>query len=327
MTREESADALKMMLQDVPSPAQVGAFMIAHRIRRPEPQELAGMIDTYLKLGPRLISGKQQKKPICFGMPFDGRTRTAPIYPLTALVLITAGQPVILQGGKRMPVKYGVTTQELLHGLGLPSIGLNIDKVQCGFFKNNFAFIHQPTHFPEADKLLPFREDIGKRPPVASMELLWTAHKGIHKLITGYVHIPTEARHITTLKLLGEKDFITMKGLEGGTDFSINNSTKTRIIENMKDTNILFNPKEYSLKSKDIDFKDVNEWQVQSIQALQGKGCLAKTLIWNAGIYLWLAKVSKSLPEGLSQAEKYVKSGEAIEKLFTLRRWHTDQFN
>ena len=58
MTREESADALELILKGYPSPAQIGAFMIAHRIRRPEPQELAGMVDTYRKLGPIINQSK-----------------------------------------------------------------------------------------------------------------------------------------------------------------------------------------------------------------------------------------------------------------------------
>ena len=87
MSRKESSDALKLILTAKATPAQIGAFMIAHRIRRPEPQELAGMIDTYLELGPELKSGKRQRHPICFGMPFDGRNRTTPIYPLTTLIL------------------------------------------------------------------------------------------------------------------------------------------------------------------------------------------------------------------------------------------------
>ena len=45
MSREEAADALHLMLDGVASPAQIGAFLIAHRIRRPEPQELTGMLD------------------------------------------------------------------------------------------------------------------------------------------------------------------------------------------------------------------------------------------------------------------------------------------
>ncbi len=38
MTREEAADSLNLMLRGEASPAQIGAFLIAHRIRRPEPQ-------------------------------------------------------------------------------------------------------------------------------------------------------------------------------------------------------------------------------------------------------------------------------------------------
>jgi anthranilate phosphoribosyltransferase len=88
------------MLQQEATPAQIGAFLIAHRIRRPEPQELTGMLDTYRHLGPKLQSKAGQTPPVCFCMPFDGRTRPAPIYPLTTLVLLALGQPVVLQGGE-----------------------------------------------------------------------------------------------------------------------------------------------------------------------------------------------------------------------------------
>ena len=47
MSRDEAADAMELMLQGEATPAQIGAFLIAHRIRRPEPQELTGMLDTY----------------------------------------------------------------------------------------------------------------------------------------------------------------------------------------------------------------------------------------------------------------------------------------
>ena len=96
LSREEAGHAMELMLNEEATPAQIGAFLIAHRIRRPEPQELAGMLDVYRRLGPSLHSAEPA---LCFSMPFDGRTRTAPIYPLTALALSAAGRPVVLQGG------------------------------------------------------------------------------------------------------------------------------------------------------------------------------------------------------------------------------------
>ena len=98
LTRQEAAEAMELMLDGVATPAQIGAFLIAHRIRRPEPQELTGMLDVYRRRGPVLTSSSPA---VCFGMPFDGRSRTAPIYPLTALVLAAAGLPVVVQGSDR----------------------------------------------------------------------------------------------------------------------------------------------------------------------------------------------------------------------------------
>ena len=113
LTRKESAEATKLILREEASAAQIGAFMIAHRIRRPDPEELAGMLDAYIELGPKIYSPKTHRRPIFFGMPFDGRNKTAPIYPLTTLMLSSQKQPIILHGGARMPVKYGVTHNEL----------------------------------------------------------------------------------------------------------------------------------------------------------------------------------------------------------------------
>ncbi len=45
LTRSEAATATQMMLQQEATPAQIGAFMIAHRIKRPTGIELAGMLD------------------------------------------------------------------------------------------------------------------------------------------------------------------------------------------------------------------------------------------------------------------------------------------
>jgi anthranilate phosphoribosyltransferase len=65
--------------------------------------------------------------------------------------------------------------------------------------------------------LLPVRDEIGK-PPLASLELLWTPHYGDHLLMSGFVHPPTEKRAWEALAAAGETDVLTVKGLEGYTD-------------------------------------------------------------------------------------------------------------
>ncbi len=327
MTREESAEALRLILMAKATPAQIGAFMIAHRIRRPEPQELAGMLDTYLELGPKLTSKDQQKPPFCFGIPFDGRCRTSPIYPLTSLVLLSAGHPVVLQGGKRMPIKYGVTSIELFSSLGISLEGLSIQEVQSGFDTHNFALIHQPDHFPLAETIITYRDQLGKRPPIASMELIWTSHQGDHVIISGFVHPPTEEKARKALKLLGEENLIFIKGLEGSIDLSINRSCITGQIKKGEFHRIILNPHHYSLHGDDCQWSGLDAWKKDALEALNNKGPLKNSLIWNTGACLWLAGKTNNLEEGIKTAQSQIISGKAIQTLEKLIGWQKDQFS
>ncbi|WP_320666724.1 anthranilate phosphoribosyltransferase family protein [Prochlorococcus sp. MIT 1307] len=321
LSREESAEALKIILQGQATPAQIGAFMIAHRIRRPEAQELAGMIDAYSELGPKLTSKEKQTRPICFGMPFDGRNRTVPIYPLTTLVLLSAKQPVVLQGGKRMPIKFGLTTAELFEVLGLQLTGLSIQELQTCFDENGLALIHQPDHFPLADSLIDYREELGKRPPLASMELIWTAHKGEHLLVSGFVHPPTEARAYKALALIGEKDLISIKGLEGGIDLPISRACITGRITHNQFKRTILHANDHDCSGQDIEWSNLDEWRKLAIQALENKGPFQTAVHWNAGVYLWLAGQAKSLEAGLNKADIIMRKGLAKQTLEELISW------
>ncbi len=321
MTREESSNALKLILTGIASPAQIGAFMIAHRIRRPEPQELAGMVDTYLELGPKLESQDKHRFPICLGMPFDGRKRTAPIYPLTTLVLLAAGQPVVLQGGKRMPVKYGITTNELFLALDINLANLSLEQVKNCFEQHGLAFIYQPDHFPLAEKLIYYRDEIGKRPPIASMELIWTAHQSKHLLVSGFVHTPTEERHWKALELLGETNFITVKGLEGSTDIPIGRKCTISHIQEGEINRINLNPKESTYFGKDISYESLDNWKKEATKAINNEGALHKSLIWNSGFYLWTSGISQNMNEGIKKAKYLIENGSVKKTMNELRNW------
>jgi anthranilate phosphoribosyltransferase len=319
LSREQAGEALALMLNGRVTPAQIGAFLIAHRIRRPEPQELAGMLDTYRALGPVLHG--PVRPPVCLGMPFDGRTRTAPIYPLTALVLAAAGQPVVLQGSGRMPVKYGVTAAELFACLGLDLRGLPLRSVQAGLEDHGLALLHQPDHFPLADSLIPYRDDLGKRPPVASLELLWTAHQGPHVLVSGFVHPPTEARAWEALHLAGERHIITVKGLEGSTDLPTSRACVTaRVLDGASERRIL-HPRDAGCFAADAPWLGEESWTDAALAALTGQGPLATALIWNSGCHLWFAGLAGTLAEALERARGLIGEGCALDHLRHLILW------
>ena len=178
-----------------------------------------------------------------------------------------------------MPIKYGVTTQELFKSLGLSLSGMSLNQVQSSFHENNFALIHQPDHFPLADSLISYRDQIGKRPPIASMELLWTAHEGEHLLVSGFVHPPTEERAWKSLKIAGETNAITVKGLEGSTDLSISRACITSHMKQAKCERLILHPRKYDCYGKDPIWEGLDLWKYHALNALKNKGPLVLSLI------------------------------------------------
>jgi anthranilate phosphoribosyltransferase len=314
LSRPEAALAMKKMLLAEATPAQIGAFLIAHRIRRPTGEEMAGMLDSWEEFGPRL-QPVSDVAPRVFGIPYDGRSRTAPLGLVTGLLLATVGVPVILHGGDRMPTKYGVPLMDFWRHWGADWGALDLAGVQQIFAETNLAFIYTPKHFPLAQGLVTYREQIGKRPPIATLELLWSPYAAASHLIFGYVHPPTEKTALIALELRGtELPITTVKGLEGSCDLP---HDRTVIIGTGKQTEldrILLHHQDYGISNinpplTDHTFTDLDE-------LLQGKpNDLLESAVWNGGFYLWHCGIAKDMTTGMELAKELFASGRVLQKL------------
>jgi anthranilate phosphoribosyltransferase len=317
LSRIEACQATKMMLLGEATPAQIGAFLISQRIKRPTGEELAGMLDAYDELGPKLQSVSGERPAIILGIPYDGRTRTAPISPVTALLLATVGQPVVMHGGDRLPTKYGLPIVEVFQGLGVNWTRLTLSESQLVFEQTGIGFVYTPKHFPLNNSMWEYREQLGKRPPFATMELIWCPYAGKAHVIAGFVHPPTEAMFQEALGLRGMAQFTTVKGLEGSCDLPrdrtaiIGLSTANSQIERLQ-----LAPRNYGFTSKNVSL-DSTEGILSDMRAiLLGKKIeLMETALWNGGFYLWRCGVCGNMQEGIAKAEELFSCGAVAEKL------------
>ena len=323
LTRSEAKAAMEMMLKQEATPAQIGAFMIAHRIKRPTPEELAGMLDAYDELGPSIVAENLPfDLPVTvFCHPYDGRSRTTPVSPLTALILAAARVPVVMHGGDRMPTKYGISLVEIWQGLGVDLTLLSLSQVQKLLAATGFTFIYLPQHFPLANDLVTYREQIGKRPPSATLELMWSPYQGKVHLVCGFVHPPTEERFCRAFQLRQLTNYTTIKGLEGSCDLPRSRTGIIGLGQINQDSNTYFerlhlHPKDYGFVGKDIPLESSANLIVQLQDVLKGKPTeLSKDVIWNGGFYLWRCGVCDDIAAGLVQAESMLVSGQVQEKL------------
>jgi anthranilate phosphoribosyltransferase len=318
LTRREAARGMWEMLHQEATPAQIGAFLIAHRIKRPTSEELAGMLDTYDQLGTRLKSWPNAPRVTIMGAPYDGRSRLAPVTVLTALILAAAKIPVIQHGGAVMPTKYGIPLVEIWQGLGVDFTELASDRVQNLLEKTGIGFIYLPQHFPLAHGLVTYREQIGKRPPLATVELIWPPYKGEFHLAAGFVHPPTEQFMQGALALRRVASYTLVKGLEGSCDLP---RDRTAIIsvyqsENPEIQRLKLNAKDYNLGGQEVPLESKTQLLGQMQEILQGKTSdLWQTALWNGGFYLWRCGVCDDLATGLDRAESLLASGAVTQKL------------
>lgn len=324
LSRDEAAIATRLMLTEAATPAQIGAFMIAHRIRRPTPTELAGMLDTYDALGPQIEEIDSAYPVTVFCNPYDGRARTAPITPLTALIMAAAGAPVILPGSDRMPTKMGLPTFEIFQGLGVDWSGLRLDQVKAMLAQTGLGLVYQPVHFPQAQAMVPYREQIGKRPTLATVEIMWSPYTGRSNIVSGYVHPPTEARTQDAFTQRGTKFFTTVKGLEGSCDLS---RARTGILclnqleaGTLITERLLLHPRDYGFEGADPDLVSFADLLTDYRTALAGKpNEISQSAVWNSGFYLWRIGRAECIEAGFELGRSLLQSGAVEEKLYRVK--------
>ena len=323
LTRAEAAIATEMILRQEATPAQIGAFMIAHRIKRPTGEELAGMLDAYDALGAKLAPIAASYPAIVMGVPYDGRSRTAPVTPIVALLLAAAGCPAVLHGGRRMPTKEGLPLVEIWQHLGVDWTGLSLEQVQQVFAQTYLGFVYLPTHFPLAEAIVPYREQLGKRPPFATVELFWCPYAGEAIVASGFVHPPTEEMGKVAAALRGTQRFMTIKGLEGSCDLP---RDRTCIIGIQRPDpapfeRLLLHPRDYELADTDVPLESTESVIAETQAVLKGIASpLMDSAIWSGGFFLWQSGVCSDMAAGIETAKSLLTSGAALQTLEALRK-------
>ena len=322
LTRQESAQAAQLMLSGEATPAQIGAFMIAHRIKRPKSVELAGFLDAFAQMGPTLQPISANYPALVFGLPYDGRSRTAPAQPLVALMLATFGCPVVLHGGNRMPTKYGLPLVDIWQAIGIDWTGLPLTAIQTIFEQTNLGYLHLPDHFPAAQSLVPYREQIGKRPPQATLELMWCPYAGDCQVIVGYVHPPTEGLAQGTLSAIGVPYFTTVKGLEGSSDLPRARAAIIGVHTPTGEERLVLHARDYGLGTSSETPLETEARYLSTLQdTLNGKPThLQSIALWNGGFYLWQSGVTPSFTDGIETARELLNSDRLTQQITAIQQ-------
>ena len=213
-----------------------------------------------------------------------------------------------------MPTKHGICLVELWQQLGVDWSRLTLEQSQQVFETQRLGFVYQPQHFPAAETLVTYRDQIGKRPPFATLELLWTPFTGVATTIAGYVHPPTENLLQQTCKAIGNfHRFVAVKGLEGSCDLPRNRTGIVSIdsLDGTEPERLLLHPRDFGMGGEELPCVSGEEWGRSMQAVLQGDGGdWLDACMWNGGFYLWLAGAVETIADGLEMARDLLFSGK-----------------
>ena len=120
---------------------------------------------------------------------------------------------------------------------------------------------------------------------------------------------------------MGEKNIVTIKGLEGGTDLPISRACITARTQKNQLKRLILHPRDHNYSGTELKWQNIVVWRNHALNALENKGPLKQALIWNAGIYLWIAEITNNVQEGIKKAKDLLSSGAAKGKLNQLIEW------
>lgn len=312
LTRDEAEEAMRLILTEKATPAQIGAFLIAQRVKGEAADEVIGFTRAARAVC-RHISPRVERL-IDLGLPYDGKAKMLQLAPVAALVAAAAGQPVVLHGDKNIPTKCGVGPTELLEALGVgieqspPTVERQIEDIGIGF-------LYAPRFAPAWHALTPIRHQFGLRTGLNTVEkFINPANAPI--MVAGFFHMNYLQRMRSPLQELSTEGWI-VQGVGGSIECRPGRATRVVPADSEAET-LVIDSEPLGIDGRG-DISAPKESAIHATAALQvlanQPGDARDTVVLTAAVLLLLGNRADNLRKGVALAEETLASGAARRRL------------
>ena len=277
---DEACEAVTQILQNKPTQAQMGAFLIAWRTKLESQDEFKGAI----KALKSFMKFKKIDDSIELGYNFDGRNNNPYLFPLYENILNNFFQKnkdvrrlnFVISGDLLQPTKKGITTKDIFK---------NFDEGQYLHYFDRVEYLN------ELSAITPLRHEFGLRTAFNTVEK--ALNPGLSEYaVVGAFHKPYVSKYIDMYEEYF-KDMTVIRGSEG--DIEIFKDSK---FWQKKDDQIV--EVEFSLKDFGINYDRIfeNLTLEENLNILRNyDDDILKLAKFNVALYLLFAKRVDSLDE------------------------------
>ncbi|MGB0386243.1 MAG: anthranilate phosphoribosyltransferase [Ardenticatenaceae bacterium] len=315
LTYDEAKDAMRLILQGRAAEAQVGAFLIAQRVKGEAVDEILGFRDVVREEFMRPISPRVEGL-LDLATPYDGKAKTAQLAPAIAIVLAEAGVPVVLHGDEGIPTKEGIGPGLVLQALGVES-ALEGKEVEQMIEKTGFGFLHAKQFMPAWHNLIRIRRLFGLRTVLNTVEKLFNPANAPYQ-ISGFFH----ANYIKRIRATqsGQQASWMVQGEEGSIEMRPGRRTPIYALSAQDD--LILDTDRLGLPPQERELIEPNTALHAQLNAsvLAGQASpAADQVALTAGTILTLLGAASELTDGIRRAQHILTSGAAQRRLDLVR--------
>ena len=313
LSREQMYDVFLRLMSGETSDAQIGAFLVALRIKGESIGEITGAVEVMRELASGVdVSGEGLVDIVGTG---GDESNLFNVSTVSSFVVAAAGGRVAKHGNRSVSSKSGAA--DLLEEAGV-NLNISADQVAACVDKVGIGFMFAPAHHSAMKYAIGPRKELGMR-TIFNILGPMTNPAGVKRQLIGVYDKALCRPMAEVLGHLGAEHIMVVSSADGLDEISIAAETHVAEYKNGHLNEYILLPEDYfgfrqSLKG--LSVTNAKESLEMIVSALNGGASTAADLIaLNAGAALYVAGCVESVKEGVVMAQKSISSGAARAKI------------
>ncbi len=318
LTREEASRGFDRMMSGEATPSQMGAFLMALRVRGETVDEITGAVTAMRDKMLRVDAPPNAVDVVGTGGDASGSYN---ISTCAAFIVAGAGVPVAKHGNRALSSRSGAA--DVLGALGV-KIELTPGGVARCIRDAGIGFMFAPAHHPAMKNVGPTRVELGTRTIFNLLGPL-SNPAGVKRQMVGVFSRQWVEPLAQVLKNLGSECAWVVHGSDGLDEITIAGTTYVAALENGAVRNFEIVPEEFGVarvRPEALRGGDAADNALALRAVLKGQsGPFRDVAVLNAAAALVVAGRAKDLKQGRAIAIQSIDSGEAnatLDRLITV---------
>jgi anthranilate phosphoribosyltransferase len=319
LTEAEMVAAMNRIMEGEATPAQIGGFLTALRLKGETVEEITGAARVMREKALKVKCEAPIVIDTC-GTGGDG-SNTFNISTTAAFIVAAAGLPVAKHGNRAMSSKCG--SADLLEALGI-KVDLPPEKIEQCLQKAGIGFMFAPVFHQSMKHAVGPRRELGFR-TIFNMLGPLTNPAGANCQLMGVYKADLTDTLTEVLRRLETKRAMVVYGAGGLDELSLQGPNRISFLKDDQVTTFTLNATDVGLPAAPNQMLtgDSAAWNAEltkNILSGKEKGPKRDVVLLNAAAALMVAGTAAGWKEGIALAAQLIDDGSAYRKLEELRR-------